>query len=238
MASQHDIELIWGPVTTSGNFTLSLQVTDDKGATDIIFRRITLIQPGDIVVVDYPVGCYLSANIIAVFEAFDPDEDRTFEHAGIVVTGGLIGQATVVEASYDEGVREVSLESFIDERVTACPGTTVELLTVNQAYSVRTLAAYIATLAKGAGYSTDYLQKGTPDGDFYCSELVWFAYQMALDILNGFDYINEWKAGRCFLFLDADDEGQSYLGPHCGLDEPVTPADLYYSKYTTSVATF
>ncbi len=167
---------------------------------------------------------------------YDPDEKQSYDHVGIIIKGGTFEEARVVESAKWVGAREISLPDFYALRQNN-DFAAKEVWRVDLPKEVREEAAEAAQKFVGASYPlVGFLGKGKIDGSYYCSELVWIAYQIAYHQYKGTDY----KYGTtCYPLLEADDEGQNSSGKlHCRFNDPVTPSDVIYSKYTYLISSF
>lgn len=164
----------------------------------------------------------------------DLQEPRSFDHVALIVQGGLFDQVEVIESTPTAGVHTTSLPEFVKAR-SDCEIRTIDILRVEAPEVVITEAVERSLQFLGTNYSPllSMRGKGKLDGAYYCSELLWIAYQMAWHDFEGTSY--RYKNGG-FLFLDADDEGQNvWRRSRVSWDQPVTPSDIVYSRYAVLI---
>lgn len=206
-----------------GNYAITLTVKDNHGvmASDTKYLWVNplpenYVHPGDIL---YHPAVYSD---LANQEIAMPPE-------GIIVatiTGhvGIVDcQFRVVEAE-DEGIINSYYVSDFVERYSNSIVPKVYVLRVITSVPVRALAVYFAHAQIGKPYSYDYFSKEIFDDAYYCSELVWAAYQYASGA-----YVDDNGTVYCgYINLDAGD------GSSC-TDLPVTPNEIYRSDWTYTV---
>jgi uncharacterized protein YycO len=116
----------------------------------------SIIEPGDIIVVDYP------RNIDITLGKWD--------HAGL-----YIGDKQIIEATPRHGVRIVSIPDFLSSSVDA-----IVLRVADASPKVKAKAVQFALEQQGKPYNWSWLKKLHAYSDnYYCSQLVWAAYYEA-----------------------------------------------------------
>ena len=191
-----------GPYTSSYAQNHSVVVERDE------LRRKSMI--GDILAVDYLEGgsCDLPLPL-------DGDRPLSYDHVALVVETGE--HLWLVEAEKSEGVRKVSAEEFFDRR-SSCDIARLALLRVDVSRNVAREAVRVAKEMVGGKYCGPVELvaggKGRLDGSYYCSELVWLAYQIGW--FRHRDRSGYYRFGsKCHNFLDADEENDIARGDAC-----------------------
>ena len=178
------------------------------------------IKPGDIL---YHPAAYARDNplIFLPFIALD-DRSGAFGHIGLVE---LIDQSYWVIEARSNGVIRYSIADFVNRYATG-PNPFVYILRVNASPAVINNAIYFASAQVGMPYDTDWSEKELFGPSYYCSELVWAAYEYASGA-----YVD--SSGRIvygYINLDAGD-APGYV---TGL--PVSPNEIFRSEWTRSIA--
>lgn len=178
------------------------------------YSQTVTIQPGDIF---YHPAAY-AGDTPLIFRPFAMLDDGTgaFGHVGLVDW-----DYKVIEAK-GEGVVRHSITDFVS-RYASGPDPFVYLLRVNASQAVINNAIYFATEQLGKPYDHIYVGKVLFAARYYCSELVWAAYEYA----SGAHYDSSGRLAYGYINLDAGD-ATGYVTP--GL--VVTPNEIYRSSWT------
>jgi uncharacterized protein YycO len=127
-------------------------------ATAINDLDTSIIQPGDIIVVDYP------RNIDITFGKWD--------HAGLYA-----GDEQIIEATPRHGVRIASISGFLSASVDA-----IGLRVASASPEVKAKAVQFALEQQFKPYNWGWFKKSHAYSDkYYCTQLVWAAYYNASD---------------------------------------------------------
>ena len=183
-----------------------------------LYGQTVTIQPGDIL---YHPAAY-AGDTPLIFRPFAMLDDGTgaFGHVGLVDWN-----YKVIEAKR-EGVVRHSITDFVS-RYASGPDPFVYLLRVKASQAVINNAIYFAIEQLGKPYDPVYVGKVVFATRYYCSELVWAAYEYA----SGAHYDSSGRLVYGYINLDAGD-ATGYVTP--GL--VVTPNEIFRSSWVYTVA--
>jgi uncharacterized protein YycO len=183
-----------------------------------------LLQPGDIVLSYFEQsawGCALDfrcAGMRAVYAG-------AWHHTGVIAEQD--GELVIVEARPSDGVVVNPLDETSHYRAARAI-----VLRVDAPAGVRAAAADYALAQVGKPFSDNYLSRRS-DAAFYCSKLIWAAY----DTVGGIDLDANHRLRET---LDAVEIATSNTGRLLGyhlVDRLVTPDDLFWAAATDSIVT-
>ncbi len=211
------IIIVWG-VYKSMKRVLLLGIVFFVLVGFVLYGQTVTIKPGDIL---YHPAEYAVDNPLAFPFAFLDEGFGAFGHVGLIDW-----TYEVIEATYKSGVIRSSITDFVNS-YSDSPYPFVYVLRVNASQTVIANAVHFAIEQLGKPYDFPYVGKWVFGTSYYCSELVWAAYEYA----SGAHYDSSGRLVYGYINLDAGDPS-GYVVP--GL--VVTPNEIFRSSWVRVIA--